>query len=143
MFVILFCNLSTDIFWFVFKKCYEYIITIVIQAIDSGHIGPLSQSNRSHRSRVLISTLLLPILTKYCFSSTFKIVSVFYFVTYSAFYSDVLGEYEEYITKLFKYDKVLPMNTGVEGGETACKLARKWAYTKKNVPNNQAKVRGF
>lgn len=58
-----------------------------------------------------------------------------------AFYSDVLGEYEEYVTKLFKYDKVLPMNTGVEGGETACKLARKWAYTKKNIPKNQAKVR--
>ncbi|KAM7355841.1 ornithine aminotransferase precursor [Cochliomyia hominivorax] len=61
-------------------------------------------------------------------------------LTSRAFYSDVLGEYEEYITKLFKYDKVLPMNTGVEGGETACKLARKWAYTKKNIPKNQAKI---
>ncbi|TMW50668.1 hypothetical protein DOY81_004236 [Sarcophaga bullata] len=61
-------------------------------------------------------------------------------LTSRAFYSDVLGEYEEYITKLFKYDKVLPMNTGVEGGETACKLARKWAYTKKNVPDNKAKI---
>jgi acetylornithine/succinyldiaminopimelate/putrescine aminotransferase len=45
-------------------------------------------------------------------------------LTSRAFYNDVLGEYEEYITKLFGYDKVLPMNTGVEGGETACKLAR-------------------
>lgn len=77
MFVILFCHLSTDILWFVFKKCYEYIIKIFIQATDSGHIGPLSQSNRSHGSTVLISTLLLPILTKYCFSSTLNIISVF------------------------------------------------------------------
>ncbi|XP_023297269.2 ornithine aminotransferase, mitochondrial [Lucilia cuprina] len=61
-------------------------------------------------------------------------------LTSRAFYSDVLGEYEEYVTKLFKYEKVLPMNTGVEGGETACKLARKWAYTKKNIPKNQAKI---
>ncbi|XP_065360185.1 ornithine aminotransferase, mitochondrial [Calliphora vicina] len=61
-------------------------------------------------------------------------------LTSRAFYSDVLGEYSEYVTKLFKYEKVLPMNTGVEGGETACKLARKWAYTKKNIPKNQAKI---
>uniref|UniRef100_A0A1A9WHZ2 Ornithine aminotransferase n=1 Tax=Glossina brevipalpis TaxID=37001 RepID=A0A1A9WHZ2_9MUSC len=61
-------------------------------------------------------------------------------LTSRAFYSDVLGEYEDYITKLFNYDKVLPMNTGVEGGETACKLARKWGYTKKNIPKNQAKI---
>ncbi|KAL5289898.1 OAT family protein [Megaselia abdita] len=61
-------------------------------------------------------------------------------LTSRAFYSDVLGEYEEFITKLFKYDKVCPMNTGVEGGETACKLARKWAYTVKNVPKNKAKI---
>lgn len=61
-------------------------------------------------------------------------------IHFSAFYSDVLGQYEEYITKLFKYDKVLPMNTGVEGGETACKLARKWGYTKKNIAANKAKV---
>ncbi|XP_063963488.1 ornithine aminotransferase, mitochondrial-like [Lytechinus pictus] len=61
-------------------------------------------------------------------------------LTSRAFYNDVLGEYEEYITKLFGYDKVLPMNTGVEGGETACKLARKWGYKVKGVPNNQARV---
>lgn len=61
-------------------------------------------------------------------------------LTSRAFYSDVLGEYEEYITKFFKYDKVLPMNTGVEGGETACKLARKWGYMKKGIPKNQAKI---
>ncbi|XP_037933637.1 ornithine aminotransferase, mitochondrial [Teleopsis dalmanni] len=61
-------------------------------------------------------------------------------LTSRAFYSDVLGEYEEYITGIFNYDKVLPMNTGVEGGETACKLARKWGYLKKNIPHNQAKI---
>ncbi|KAM7537737.1 hypothetical protein Aperf_G00000066289 [Anoplocephala perfoliata] len=57
-----------------------------------------------------------------------------------AFYSDVLGVYEEYITKLFGYQKVLPMNTGVEGGETALKLARKWAYKVKKVPKNEAVI---
>lgn len=57
-----------------------------------------------------------------------------------AFFTDVLGEYEEYVTKLFGYDKVLPMNTGVEGGETACKLARKWAYLVKKVPADQARI---
>ena len=52
-------------------------------------------------------------------------------LTSRAFHNNVLGQYEEFITKLFKYDKVLPMNTGVEGGETANKLARKWGYLKK------------
>ncbi|KAG9267541.1 ornithine aminotransferase, mitochondrial [Astyanax mexicanus] len=61
-------------------------------------------------------------------------------LTSRAFYNDMLGAYEEYITNLFGYDKVLPMNTGVEGGETACKLARKWAYTVKGVPKYQAKI---
>lgn len=56
-----------------------------------------------------------------------------------AFYTNVLGEFAEYITNLFGYDKVLPMNTGVEGGETATKLARKWAYNVKGVPENKAK----
>lgn len=61
-------------------------------------------------------------------------------LTSRAFYSDVLGEYAEYITKLFGYDKVLPMNTGVEGGETACKLARRWGYDVKKIPENNAKI---
>jgi ornithine--oxo-acid transaminase len=61
-------------------------------------------------------------------------------LTSRAFYNDCLGEYEEYITKLFGYDKILPMNTGVEGGETAIKLARRWGYDVKGVPKNQAKV---
>ncbi len=61
-------------------------------------------------------------------------------LTSRAFYNDVLGEYEEYVTKLFGYDKVLPMNTGAEADETALKIARKWAYEKKGVPENQAKI---
>ena len=61
-------------------------------------------------------------------------------LTSRAFYNNVLGEYERYITQLFGYDRVLPMNTGVEGGETAVKLCRKWAYTVKGIPNNQAKI---
>ena len=54
-------------------------------------------------------------------------------LTSRAFYNDVLGEYEEYITKYFGYDKVLPMNTGAEADETALKLCRKWAYKKKGI----------
>lgn len=61
-------------------------------------------------------------------------------LTSRAFYSNVLGEYEQYITSLFGFDKVLPMNTGVEGGETACKLARRWGYDVKKIPENQAKI---
>lgn len=61
-------------------------------------------------------------------------------LTSRAFYNNVLGEYEKYITDLFGYDKVLPMNTGVEGGETAVKLARKWGYTVKGIPANKAKL---
>lgn len=61
-------------------------------------------------------------------------------LTSRAFHNDQMGPYADYITKLFKYDKVLPMNTGVEAGETAVKLARKWAYMVKGVPDNQAKV---
>ncbi|XP_005091135.1 ornithine aminotransferase, mitochondrial isoform X1 [Aplysia californica] len=61
-------------------------------------------------------------------------------LTSRAFYNTCLGEYEEFITNLFGYDKVLPMNTGVEGGETACKLARKWGYEVKNIPENQARI---
>ncbi len=61
-------------------------------------------------------------------------------LTSRAFHNDVLGRFEEFITKLFGYDKVLPMNTGVEGGETANKLARKWGYMKKGIAENQAKI---
>ena len=61
-------------------------------------------------------------------------------LTSRAFHNNLLGEYEQYITKYFGYDKVLPMNTGVEGGETAIKLARRWGYAVKGIPENQAKI---
>jgi ornithine--oxo-acid transaminase len=61
-------------------------------------------------------------------------------LTSRAFYNSVLGVYEKFITDFFGYDRVLPMNTGVEGGETAIKLCRKWAYKVKKVPENQAKI---
>ena len=61
-------------------------------------------------------------------------------LTSRAFHNDVLGQYEEFVTKLFGYDKVLPMNTGVEGGETANKLARKWGYMKKGIEKNKARI---
>jgi ornithine--oxo-acid transaminase len=61
-------------------------------------------------------------------------------LTSRAFYNNLLGTYEKYITEYFGYDKVLPMNTGVEGGETAIKLARRWGYAIKGIPENQAKV---
>jgi ornithine--oxo-acid transaminase len=61
-------------------------------------------------------------------------------LTSRAFYNSVLGEYEEYITKYFRYDKVLPMNSGAEADETALKLTRKWAYKKKGISPNNAKI---
>ncbi len=61
-------------------------------------------------------------------------------LTSRAFHNNILGQYEKFITQFFGYDKVLPMNTGVEGGETAVKLARKWGYEVKKVPNNCAKI---
>jgi ornithine--oxo-acid transaminase len=61
-------------------------------------------------------------------------------LTSRAFYNSVLGEFEEYITKYFKYDKVLPMNSGAEADETALKLCRKWAYKKKGISDNNAKI---
>lgn len=61
-------------------------------------------------------------------------------LTSRAFHNDVLGEYAEYITRFFGYDKVLPMNTGVEAVETGLKLARRWGYQVKGVPTNKAKI---
>jgi ornithine--oxo-acid transaminase len=61
-------------------------------------------------------------------------------LTSRAFYNSALGPYEKFICELFDYDKVLPMNTGVEGGETANKLARKWGYLKKGIPENKARI---
>jgi ornithine--oxo-acid transaminase len=61
-------------------------------------------------------------------------------LTSRAFHNDSLGEYERFITQFFGYDKVLPMNTGVEAVETAIKLARRWGYDVKQIPANQAKI---
>lgn len=61
-------------------------------------------------------------------------------LTSRAFYNNVLGVYEKFITEYFGYQRVLPMNTGAEGDETALKVTRKWAYTVKGIPANQAKI---
>jgi len=61
-------------------------------------------------------------------------------LTSRAFYNDVLGEYEKYVTEYFGYDKVLPMNTGAEAVETAIKLCRKWSYQKKGLTPDTAKI---
>ena len=61
-------------------------------------------------------------------------------LTSRAFYNDCLGVYEKFVTEYFGFDKVLPMNTGAEAVETALKLTRKWAYLKKGIPENQAKI---
>ncbi len=61
-------------------------------------------------------------------------------LTSRAFYNNVLGEWEEFITKQFGYDKVLPMNSGAEADETALKLIRKWGYKVKGIPKNEARI---
>ena len=61
-------------------------------------------------------------------------------LTSRAFYNDMLGPYEKYVAEYFGYDKVLPMNTGVEAVETALKVCRKWSYEVKGIPTNQAKI---
>ena len=61
-------------------------------------------------------------------------------LTSRAFHNDLLGEYAKFITKYFGYDKVLPMNTGVEAAETAVKLARRWGYVNKGIPENKAVI---
>lgn len=61
-------------------------------------------------------------------------------LTSRAFYNDRLGVYEQFVTEYFGFDKVLPMNTGAEAVETAIKICRKWAYEKKGIPNNEARI---
>jgi ornithine--oxo-acid transaminase len=61
-------------------------------------------------------------------------------LTSRAFYNDSLGPFEKFVTEYFGYDKVLPMNTGAEAGETAIKIIRRWGYQKKGIPANQAKI---
>ena len=61
-------------------------------------------------------------------------------LTSRAFHNNLLGEYAEFVCQFFGFEKMLPMNTGVEGGETAIKLCRKWGYEVKGIPKNQAKI---
>jgi ornithine--oxo-acid transaminase len=61
-------------------------------------------------------------------------------LTSRAFYNNCLGPYEKYITEYFGFDKILPMNSGAEADETALKLCRRWAYDKKGIPENEAKI---
>lgn len=95
------------------RKYYDFLSAY--SAVNQGHCHPVIVNALKEQSEILT-------------------------LTSRAFYSSALGEFEEYITKMFGYDKVLPMNTGVEACETACKLARKWAYTVKNIPEYEAKI---
>lgn len=61
-------------------------------------------------------------------------------LTSRAFFTDAFADYARLMHQMFGYDKVLPMNSGVEACETACKIARKWGYTKKGIPDNEAKI---
>ena len=95
------------------KKYYDFLSAY--SAVNQGHCHPKIVSELITQSKTLT-------------------------LTSRAFHNNVLGEYERYITDFFGYDKVLPMNTGVEGGETAVKLARKWAYNVKKIAENKAKI---
>lgn len=95
------------------KRYYDFLSAY--SAVNQGHCHPRIYKALTEQAKVLT-------------------------LTSRAFYSDALGEFEEYATKLFGYDKWLPMNTGVEGGETACKLARRWGYSVKGIPQYQAKI---
>ena len=95
------------------KKYYDFLSAY--SAVNQGHCHPKVISALINQSKKLT-------------------------LTSRAFHNNVLGEYEKFITSLFGYDKVLPMNTGVEGGETAIKLARKWGYEIKKIPKNKAKI---
>ena len=95
------------------KQYYDFLSGY--SAVNQGHCHPLIIDALIHQAKSLT-------------------------LTSRAFHNNILGEYEQFITEYFGYDKVLPMNTGVEGGETAIKLARRWAYSVKGVPGNKAKV---
>ena len=95
------------------KKYFDYLSAY--SAVNQGHCHPKIISCLSDQAKKLT-------------------------LTSRAFYNDTLGEYEKFITEYFKYDKVLPMNTGVEGGETANKIARKWGYEVKGIEENKAKI---
>jgi len=95
------------------KKYYDFLSAY--SAVNQGHCHPRIVNTMIEQSKVL-------------------------HLTSRAFYNDTLGEYEKFMAEYFGFDKVLPMNTGAEGVETAMKLVRKWAYTKKGILQNQAKI---
>lgn len=95
------------------KKYYDFLSAY--SAVNQGHCHPRIVAALKHQAESLT-------------------------LTSRAFHNDMLGKYEKYITEYFKFDKVLPMNTGAEAVETAIKLARKWGYEKKGIPANQAKI---
>jgi len=95
------------------KRYYDFLSSY--SAVNQGHCHPKIISALIEQAKVLT-------------------------LTSRAFYNSALGEYEEFITRFFGYDKVLPMNTGAEGVETAIKLTRKWAYLKKGIPKDKAKI---
>ena len=95
------------------KKYYDFLSAY--SAVNQGHCHPKITKALETQARLLT-------------------------LTSRAFHNNLLGRYEAYITKLFGYDKVLPMNTGVEGGETANKLARKWGYLKKGIEKDKARI---
>ncbi len=95
------------------KKYYDFLSAY--SAINQGHCHPLIIQSLINQSQKLT-------------------------LTSRAFHNNLLGQYEEYITTLLGYDKVLPMNTGVEGVETAIKLCRRWSYDVKGIKNNETKI---
>ena len=95
------------------KRYYDFLSAY--SAVNQGHCHPKIVNALTEQSKILT-------------------------LTSRAFYNNVLGEYEEFITNYFGYDKVLPMNTGAEGDETAIKLCRKWAYQKKGIGENEARI---
>ncbi len=95
------------------KKYYDFLSAY--SAVNQGHCHPKITKSLVHQAEQLA-------------------------LTSRAFYNSALGEYEQYITTYFGYEKVLPMNTGAEAVETAIKLCRKWAYEVKGISENQAKI---
>ena len=95
------------------KRYYDFLSAY--SAVNQGHCHPKIVGAMVHQAQTLT-------------------------LTSRAFYNDVLGAYEKYATETFHFDKLLPMNTGAEAVETALKLCRKWAYEKKEIPENQAQI---
>ncbi len=95
------------------KKYYDFLSAY--SAVNQGHCHPKIVGAMVHQAQTLT-------------------------LTSRAFYNDVLGKFEQYATETFKFDKLLPMNTGAEAVETALKLCRKWAYEKKGIQENEAQI---